>query len=235
MSAINFWKLCTEYSVYQAAMLVAGHDPQDYEELGDSEVAKKARGYAAVRTALCNAINGGSLHTAAKSHFDDYGDTSLNIYQTLVRVSDLDAFVKAAGLVCEIFDRTSQPAACRLTASNPYYSRKLDAANKAWAAVTSDRRLLAGKSPKQALQKWLGEHAAEFGLISKDGKPNVTGIEEICKVANWKPEGGATPTQGFLNSGTDSGFTATPPLQERERQPQPRESFSADLDDDIPF
>ena len=53
-----------------------------------------------------------------------------------------------------------------------------------------------GKTPKQALLKWLGEHAAEFELAGEDGKPNESGIEEIAKVANWKPEGGAPKTPG---------------------------------------
>jgi hypothetical protein len=234
MTTINFWKLCTEYSVYQAALLIAGHDPQDYDHLSDSDVNRKATNYAAVRTALCNAIEGGSLQTAREGHDEDYGERHLNVHRTLIRVSDLDAFVRAAGLVCELFDRTSQPAASLLSATNAHYSRKLDAANKAWAAVTSDRRLLIGKSPKQALQKWLTDHADDFGLISKDGRPNLTGIEEICKVANWKPEGGATPTP-------DVGQHLNAP--EPVRTPQvksggyasPRETFSADLDDEIPF
>lgn len=56
---------------------------------------------------------------------------------------------------------------------------------------------LKGKSPKQALSKWLREHAAEFGLSDEEGKPNETGIEEAAKVANWQPGGGApkTPSQ----------------------------------------
>ncbi|MND07504.1 hypothetical protein D3C83_295210 [compost metagenome] len=51
-----------------------------------------------------------------------------------------------------------------------------------------------GKSPKQALEKWLREHALEFGLTTEDGSPNGTGIEEAAKVANWQPGGGAPKT-----------------------------------------
>lgn len=77
-----------------------------------------------------------------------------------------------------------------------HYAPKLAAAVAAWEAVTSDPKRLRGKSPKQALEAWLTEHAAEYDLVNKDGTPNKTGIEEAAKVANWQPAGGApkTPT-----------------------------------------
>jgi len=53
-----------------------------------------------------------------------------------------------------------------------------------------------GKTPKQALAKWLREHAAEFGMTDDEGKPNETGIEEAAKMANWQPGGGAPKTPG---------------------------------------
>ncbi|WP_186308572.1 hypothetical protein [Paraburkholderia sp. BCC1885] len=50
---------------------------------------------------------------------------------------------------------------------------------------------------KDAIRKWLREHAAEFDLTNEDGNPNETGIDEVAKVANWQPSGGApkTPSQ----------------------------------------
>ena len=53
-----------------------------------------------------------------------------------------------------------------------------------------------GKHPKQALDKWLREHAAEFGLTDDEGKLNEQGIEDAAKVANWQPGGGAPKTPG---------------------------------------
>ena len=69
------------------------------------------------------------------------------------------------------------------------------AAVLAWRA-TENESAIGGKSPKQALMKWLREHAADFGLTDEDGKPNETGIEEAAKVANWQPMGGAPKTPG---------------------------------------
>jgi len=79
-----------------------------------------------------------------------------------------------------------------LDRGNPRYAPKLAAAVLAWQAVTDP----CGKHPKQALMRWLREHAAEFGLTDDEGKPNETGIEEVAKVANWQPGGGAPKTPG---------------------------------------
>ncbi len=70
------------------------------------------------------------------------------------------------------------------------YSPKLAATNMAWQSVTETN----GKTPKQALMKWLREHAAEYGLTDDEGKINETAIDECAKTANWKPDGGAPTT-----------------------------------------
>jgi hypothetical protein len=81
-----------------------------------------------------------------------------------------------------------------LNRDHPRYAPKLAAAVRAWeAAETATQK--GAKSPKTLLIDWLKEHALEFGL-SSDGKLNETGIDEVAKVANWKPEGGAPKTSG---------------------------------------
>ncbi len=77
-----------------------------------------------------------------------------------------------------------------LDPNHPRYAPKLAAAVSAWLAVESSK----GVSPKQAIAKWLREHAEAFGLSDANGKPNETGIEEVAKVANWQPSGGAPKT-----------------------------------------
>ncbi|BEU50792.1 hypothetical protein MAFF211520_10840 [Ralstonia pseudosolanacearum] len=77
-----------------------------------------------------------------------------------------------------------------LDPAHPRYAPKLAAAVSAWRAVEGGK----GVSPKQAIAKWLREHAEEFGLSDANGKPNETGIEEVAKVANWQPTGGAPKT-----------------------------------------
>ncbi|NBQ69215.1 MAG: hypothetical protein EBU46_10415 [Nitrosomonadaceae bacterium] len=79
-----------------------------------------------------------------------------------------------------------------LDRKNPRYAPKLAAAVRAWQAVTDPH----GTHPKQALQNWLLEHARELGLTRANGKPNQNAIDEIAKVANWRPSGGAPKTPG---------------------------------------
>jgi len=99
---------------------------------------------------------------------------------------------------------------------SPYYAPKLAAANDAWKAVTSDKTWLRGRSPKKAIELWLKENAARYGLLNKDGTPNATGIEEIAKVANWKPAGGA-PTTPKDRREHGVGFGKTVPLFQHGR------------------
>jgi hypothetical protein len=124
-----------------------------------------------------------------------------------------------------------------------YYAPKLAAAVRAWKEVTADPTALNGKTPKKALEIWLRKHANEYGLTSKDGNPNELGIEEICKVANWKLGGGASPTPRPVTDETISmtavGWSrkARPnPPTPKSKSPTPRvNSTLAPIDDDIPF
>lgn len=111
---------------------------------------------------------------------------------TTVAVSDLRAWLEAAGIRTGFFFPAATDAPDYLDPKNPRYAPKLAAAVRAWQSVTD----AGGKHPKQALAKWLREHAAEFGMTDDEGKPNETGIEEAAKVANWQPGGGAPKTPG---------------------------------------
>ena len=53
-----------------------------------------------------------------------------------------------------------------------------------------------GKTPKQAIEAWLRRNANQFGLIKDNSSPNLQGIEEVAKIANWNTRGGAPKTPG---------------------------------------
>jgi hypothetical protein len=231
MQGPYLWKLLTEYSIVHAALLIAGYSPDEADQHQEYDLGRHCKGYTPAKTALWNAVSSGTLKAARMAYDEDDGSEYIDARKTLIAVADLDAFTKARGLVCEFFDREEHSGAGGAGRGSQFFSKKLDAANKAWTAVTSDPTRLRGKSPKQALQSWLVEHAEELGLLNKDGQPNQTGIEEICKVANWKPEGGATPTQS-----ADPPSAPTPLVRlPFGAQNTPRVSFAADLDDEIPF
>jgi hypothetical protein len=125
--------------------------------------------------------------------------------------------------------------------SGEFYAPKLAAAVRAWNEVAADADALNGKTPKKALEIWLRKHANEYGLTNKDGNPNELGIEEICKVANWKPAGGASPTPVAPLAPPEEKSSWT--RRVRPNLPTPKAKRPAllagptppDIDDDIPF
>lgn len=221
----------------QAALIVCGIPPEDMQwQVEGMTESRCPAGYVAIRTAFHHALESGRIKSAKMSHVcDDEGDvtTSIDVRYTTISSDEIDKFLKSSGIYCEFFDRSpfQQAADASMPSTMP---PKLAAAIKAWSAVSGDPARLRGKSPKQAIADWLVENAGTLGLHNRDGSINRTGIEEICKVANWKPGGGATPTPALA---TLAPVAAARPLI-RLPPPPPesvRRDFSADLDDEIPF
>lgn len=193
---LDYWRLCDELSICEAALLVAGHSPGKlaYVEQWDSD--KRPKGYEAAKTAIKNALRGGRI--AGAIELEQNADPDGNLYTipdtvsltSRLEVESLKEWLASRGFRQGFFfpDRTETPD--YLDPGNSRYAPKLAAAVRAWQSVTAP----AGKHPKQALAKWLRENAVEFGLTDDEGKPNETGIEEAAKVANWQPGGGAPKT-----------------------------------------
>lgn len=115
----------------------------------------------------------------------------------MVRLADVDGFLAKKNIAGPFFDGSfmsnEQKPEPYLNPTHPHYAPKLAAAVAAWTAVTAEENRAKG-TPKQRMEKWLKENAANFGLLKPDGKVNQQGISDISKVANWKPEGGAAKT-----------------------------------------
>ena len=234
LNALDYWKISPDFTVVQAALIVCGVAPErlqwSIQNMNDSDCPT---GYVAIKTAFVHALESGRINASKfRRVFDeDIGQEMdmIDIQTTTISVEEIDRFLKSAGMVCDFFDR-SNTGFDNDPNGQGKMPPKLNAALKAWKAVTSDPVRMRGKSPKQALEHWLVENADDLGLRKSDGTINRTGIEEICKVANWKPSGGATPTP-----------TVAPPVVQRVvaqpliRLPPDREDFSANLDDEIPF
>ena len=235
MNKLEYWKLCDDFTVVQAALIVCGIPPEEQqwavERKSDSQCPP---GYVAIRTAFRHALMSGKMKpTKVAFHFTDEGEEtrSIDIESTTVSAAEVDRYLKSVGAICEFFDQTVN-SADNSAAFSPEMPPKLKAAVEVWSAVSRDAGRLRGKSPKQAMDQWLTENAERLGLLNRDGSVNRTGIDEICKVANWKPQGGATPTPSSESA---------PPLAEPTRSkrsmmrlPPPRAGF-VDLDDEIPF
>lgn len=204
MDSLDYWRLCEELTVVQAAYLIAGLDPSDgasYVENWDPH--KRPPGYEATKTAVSGALLHGTLDGRIVPQYecDREGNilweisNSVDVEKSVVFVESLRKWLSSRGFSSGFFFPDGNSSAEYLDPLHPRYAPKLAAAVRAWEA-TADPELLNGRSPKQALAKWLREHAAEFGLSDEEGKPNETGIDEVSKVANWQPKGGVPKTPG---------------------------------------
>ncbi|MBM3394478.1 MAG: hypothetical protein FJY37_07590 [Betaproteobacteria bacterium] len=201
MESLDYWRLCDELSIIQAALLLVESDPNGengYAE--DWAMHLRPHGYEAAKTAITNAFRRGAIkgRLIPNYEYDINGnqcgaiDDSINLVESRVEVESLRQWLETRGIRTGFFFPTATNAPDYLNPKNPRYAPKLAAAVRAWQSVID----AGGKHPKQALAKWLREHAAEFGMTDDEGKPNETGIEEAAKVANWQPGGGAPKTPG---------------------------------------
>jgi hypothetical protein len=131
-----------------------------------------------------------------ESDYDQNGNNmgfiegTIDPYKSTVNAESLKQWLRLKGFTTGFFFPEPITTMDFLDPLNSRYAPKLAATVKAWQAVTD-----AGKtSPKKALDKWLREHAVEFGLTNDEGKPVEAAIEECSKVANWNTKGGATRT-----------------------------------------
>lgn len=194
------WQLVDPLTLQEAAALVAGFDPNavsfninnnKHSTTSDTETinSRSNRKLETTLAALLNPIKAGTLK--AQQIKDGYR-LEPNWAESLIFVEDLKAWLESKNFRVGFFFQTTKASADYLNPDNPRYAPKLAAAVEAWLAVTDP----GNKSPKQALSKWLREHALDFNLTDEDGKPNETGIEEAAKVANWQLSGGAPKSTG---------------------------------------
>ena len=197
MDDIDFWKLSDELTVVQAALLVVGQDPSPVElEVERKTPERQPRGYNAAKNAIMSAIRSNLLKGELRYEAHDidempYHSPSLS----LVNVEDLKRWLRSKGFEKHFFFFPEGLDGKFLDVQHPRYSPKLAAAVRAWEALDNDD-LLTATTPKKAAQKWLRINAVDFNLSDSDGNPIESAIEEISKVVNWDPKGGApsTPT-----------------------------------------
>jgi hypothetical protein len=218
-------------------MLILDYDPANQ---GSWTVENNKRhpipeGYGALRTALVNAVEKQTIEARIKYHdgYNNQSDDLIDIDNTTISVASLRGFLKEKGFQNGFFFPEGSIFEDYLDPQNAFFAPKLAAAIYAWKTVTESKDALNGKTPKQALEKWLRENANKYGLTKDDGTPNETGIQEICKIANWKPEGGAakTPTHSIVQDNSPT------PLQKSQKLKVFGGDFVVqdDLADDIPF
>lgn len=196
MEGLDYWRLCDELSVIQAALLVVGEDPSVTQESVDSwSPENRPKGYDAAKAALTNAVISKRLSARVVQLYDEDGRIlGTDWHGTTIEVRLLREWLMSRGIGTGFFFPKPVAGPDYLNPFHPSYSPKLAAAVTSWKAISADPSLRNGKSVKQALIIWLRQHANDFELSKADGHPNEQGIEEIAKIANWDLKGGAPKT-----------------------------------------
>jgi hypothetical protein len=198
MESLDYWRLCDELNVIQAALLVVGSDPSvEANYVEGNKVESRPAGYEAAKTAISNALKRGAIAGEIQPVYNTCGEVvgAIDLEKSLVEVASLRTWLAARGVKSGFFFPEAGSIPDYLDPRHPRYAPKLAAAVQAWLA-SEQEAAVTGRSPKQVLIKWLRVHAAEFALTDDDGKPNETGIDETAKVANWQLTGGAPKTPG---------------------------------------
>lgn len=229
MSRLNRWKMADHLNVFEICLLMAGYDPESFKDMRFEKWENKIKNDTlSYLTALQNAVIARNIDYIRINSWED--GESIDWYETIIDIQSMKTWIKAKGFQDGFFIVTDHDEILQISDStSEFYASKLAAAVKAWTAVSSNPSLLRGKSPRKAIEDWLHEHAMEYGLINKDGKPNKLGIEEISKVANWKQTGGAPATPTIEPS------HPKPIMGRIDRQNSPTLSRQPDHDDEIPF
>lgn len=196
-SALDCWRLCDELTVAEAALLQASREP-DSEALYKIKHSSNAApaGYESAVKAFSRALAKRAIEGRLVPQYnsdDSEIPDSVNIYESLINVKGLKAWLISRGVNSGFFFPEPPPSVEYLDPSNGRYAPKLAAAVQAWLAVGDEVK---AKTPKMALTKWLNEHAGRFGLADDAGVPKKSTIDDIAKVANWEQEGGAPKTPG---------------------------------------
>jgi hypothetical protein len=167
---LDYWRLCDELSVVQAALLIIGKDPSQFQDdIEAQKVENRPMGYDAAKAALINAIHGKRLD----AHF------SHDWRSTTIMVEDLRTWLRSRGITTGFFFPLREDTPNYLSQIHDHYSPKLAAAIEAWKAVSADDQLRRGKSVKQALVVWLRQHANDFGLTKNLAQQAIERLDEI--------------------------------------------------------
>lgn len=221
LNELDYWRLCDHLNLAQVAALITGNLPSEIRnnenglylaeqarESSDEKSEKNAH-FEAVLCALTMAIKTKRLPAQVVYYYFGEGQNAYDLLgesdgsclapgnkidpiETTVYVFDLRDWLETRRIKTGFFFPIVTDSPDYLDPQNLRYAPKLAAAVRAWQTVIDP----GNKSAKQALEKWLREHAAEFGLVDDDGNPVNQAIEDCSKVANWNQSGGAPKTPG---------------------------------------
>src|SRR5450631_1474340 len=106
MESLDYWCLCDELSVIQAALLVAGREPSSDAEYIAEKTVHKPIGYEAAKAAISNALRRGAIKGKLIPiyEYDINGNIcgeavdSIDIYTSRIEVESLREWLNGRGL-----------------------------------------------------------------------------------------------------------------------------------------
>jgi len=237
MQGLDFWRFSEELTIVQAALLFTGHDPSNHPTI-EGRASGRPEGYEAMKHSILSAIQKNSLDGQIRHESaGDFEGSYICPHSSTVDVESLKNWLHYKGVRAHPFYFPQDLEEEYLNEKHARYAPKLAAAIKAWKAM-DDKNLYKTKSPKQAIQIWLRKNALLYGLLDDDGKPMESAIEEIAKIANWRPKGGApsTPAGTDVNESKDNraNLDLKKPTKILESQ-YSTNLLLDDIDDSIPF
>ena len=206
MSEIDYekWKQYHQLTVDEAMNLISGFEPGSYKFCGANESEMPPHAVPIYRALVRDFKEFKiTMHISGERvdwesicklvHPDEFYNPYSSWWATaLLQVADIKDWLRRNSFQSNFFDTdsTHRPAYLDKTLEDGF-SPKLAAAVLVWEHFYhSPANLGPGKALKKEMVKWLTERATELNLLHND-EPNKQGIEEIAKVANWRPEGGA--------------------------------------------
>ena len=213
MDEFDYWRLANAFSLTEAAALICNLSPSQVENERKyiygyrSNDANEKKIFKTVLKTLKNAILANKLKTEVTAYtsgmimYEDITETErryaiegkdMDEGNTIVNEECLREWLSSRGLRTGFFFPKGANTPDYLNPEHEKYAPKLAAAIRAWQSVASKKDLK--RTPKQELEKWLREHAAEFHMTDEDGKPIENAIGQCCQLANWNMKGGAPKT-----------------------------------------
>ena len=205
---LDLWRKCPYLTIDEAMNLILYHVPPKYRFLY-AEESEMPPGAVLIYRTLVKAISDFKLCIYLydiKITGQDSFQTLYDLYQHLVTcedfyqntwwhngkiaTEDLKTWLKDEGFSSKFFEiKPASMPAC-MNSDLEEHSYKLAAAVKAWEHFYTNGLTYPKKSLKKNIEIWLTEHAEPLKLLHNK-KANKQAIEEIAKIVNWKPEGGA--------------------------------------------